>query len=89
MNERLSRTLVEFAHSFLLPGVEGLQPAGIYEVETVEEQLDSVSFVAYRRISTMITVRGPTVLSRQQAPIDPADLALALKRDAEASHGQP
>ena len=89
MNERVSRTSVVFAHSFLLPGVEGLQQPGVYEVETVEVQLESVSFLAYRRVSTMITVKGPTAPSRQLALIDAGDLAAAIKGDAEASGGQP
>lgn len=88
MDERLTRKPVEFLHPFLLDGVDGMQPPGTYEVETVEEQLGGLSFVAYRRVSTTITLHGPTALSRQLTTIDPADLAAALKRDAEASYEQ-
>lgn len=49
----------------------------------VEVQLESVSFLAYRRVSAMITVKGPTAPSRQLALIDAGDLAAAIKRDAE------
>jgi hypothetical protein len=84
MVERTRRKTVKFLHPFQLGGVEGLLPPGSYEVETVEEQLEGLSFEAYRRVSTTITVQGPTGLSRQLSTIDPIDLAAALDRDAEA-----
>jgi len=64
-----------------------VQPAGIYDVETVEEQLEGLSFVAYRRVATTITLHGfhPLRPSRGNfVTIDPDDLASALVRDAEA-----
>jgi len=90
MEERLTRKSVEFVHPFQLPGVDGMQPPGTYDVETVEEQLDGLSFVAYRRVSTTIALHGSTAAtaSRQLATIDPADLAMARNRDAEALNGQ-
>jgi hypothetical protein len=88
MEERSHRTSVEFVHPFRLDGVDGLQPAGSYEVETVEEQIAGLSFVAYRRRSTTITLPGPTILSRQLVEIDPTDLAQALSRDAELPNEQ-
>ncbi len=39
---------------FVLPGVDGLQPAGTYDVDTDEESIDDVSFLAWRRVATMI-----------------------------------
>lgn len=91
MVERLTSKSVEFVFPFLLGGVDGLQPAGVYEVETVEEQIDGLSFIAYRRLSTTIALR-PGVSSmrvRQITEIDPTDLAVALERDASASVGSP
>jgi len=90
MMERLTRKSVEFVYPFELGGVDGLQPPGTYDVETVEEQLDGLSFVAYRRVSTTIALRATNMatLSRQLTMIDPADLAAALDKDAEASHGK-
>ena len=87
--DRSTRKLVRFARPFHLPGVAGEQPSGTYEVETLDEQLDGLSFVAYRRISTTITLQEPTRHARQVTTIDPADLAAALEKDAEAMHGQP
>jgi hypothetical protein len=45
-----------FSSPFTLPGLEGLQPAGTYVVETDEELLEQLSFTAYHRISTSIVV---------------------------------
>lgn len=84
MTERVTRTTVHFAHPFTLPAVEGEQPPGIYAVETTEMPIDGLSFVAYRRVLTIITLAsnqfGPG--SRQLVAIDPLDLEAAQKRDA-------
>lgn len=82
MLDRTTRTSVQFRHSFRLPGVVQLLSPGVYEVETVEERLNSLATVGYRRVSTTITLPGPTALSRQLADIDPSDLAAALANDA-------
>ena len=63
-------------------------PLGTYEIETVEEQLNGLSFAAYRRVSTTITTRHPTTRARQVSEIDPVELAAALDKDAEASNEQ-
>jgi hypothetical protein len=88
MPERIARKTVVFAHPFRLCCVDGLQPAGRYDVETVEEQIEGLSFVAYRRVSTTIEINNATAIafSRQVTAIDPGDLAEALARDAEAAH---
>jgi hypothetical protein len=86
MLERTVRTSVEFQNPFLLAGVDKVLPPGIYEIETVEEAVDCVSTSVYRRVSTTITVQGPTALSRQLTTVDPADLAAALERDKNDAH---
>jgi len=83
MLERTTRSSVQFQHPFRLEGIAHLLLPGVYEIETVEEPLDSLTSVAYRRVSTTIALPGPTALSRQLAGIDPADLAAALARDEE------
>lgn len=90
MTERMIRSSVEFIHPFTLSGADGWQPPGVYDVETVEEQLEGLSFVAYRRVFTTIALSGANKasLSRQLTMIDPADLAAALERDAEAFNGR-
>jgi hypothetical protein len=93
MTERTTRSSATFLHDFTLPGMDGVQPPGTYLIETVEEPLGTLSFVAYRRISTTITVPaiGVASLRKQVVTIDPEDLQAALARDAltGARAGQP
>lgn len=88
MTERITRTSVEFRHAFHLPGVDGEQAAGAYDVVTIEEQIDSLSFIAYRRLSTTIELGAGIAGSRarQVTDVDPEDLRDALTRDTEATH---
>lgn len=89
MTERTTRNSVEFKRAFRLPGSDTALPPGNYEVETVEEQIDGVSMIAFRRISTTIALHGPTIAtaSRQLTAVDPNDLAIALAKDAEDHDG--
>jgi hypothetical protein len=59
-------------------------------VEIVEETIDTLSFVAYRRVSTTIVLPSPQFgyASKQVVAIEPYDLAAAQERDAEASMQQ-
>ena len=70
---------------FLFVGLDGVRPAGTYTIETVEETLDDLSFVAYRRVSTNIVAPavGTVTLQRQVVTIDPQDLEAAQRRDGE------
>jgi hypothetical protein len=84
MPERITRRSVTFLHPFSLVGVDGVQPAGTYTVETVEEPLENLSFIAYRRVSTTIVLPSSTTptVRRQAVIIDPGDLEAAQKIDA-------
>ena len=86
MTERTTHTFATFLHPFSLPDVDKLQPPGSYLIETIETTIDNLSFVAYRRISTTITLPAlntPT-LRKQTVTIDPEDLAAAQHRDSLA-----
>ena len=75
-----------FSKPFLLDEVNRELPAGSYQVETEEETLDGVSFLAYRRVSTSILVRpGPEATGTQMWSIHPDSLASALERDRETA----
>ncbi|CCB66513.1 hypothetical protein [Hyphomicrobium sp. MC1] len=54
MLERTMRKLVTFQRPFLLPGFEEPLGPGTYTVDTTEELIEGLSFVAYRRVSTTI-----------------------------------
>jgi hypothetical protein len=77
---------VTFQHPFALKGLERAVPPGTYRVNIEEEQIDGLSFLAYRRLATFIQIpvagRGPG--STESLPIDPKDLEQALTRDALA-----
>ena len=72
---------INFAHAFSLPGVEGMIAAGTYRIDTEEEPIDGLSFLAWRRLATFIRIpvhRSGTV---QSFLIDPKNLAAAVERD--------
>ena len=58
MNNRSTSSTVRFLNPFTLPGYPGEMPAGEYEVIVEEELLQGLSFAAYRRTATYLTVRG-------------------------------
>lgn len=65
-----------FRHPFLLKGVDRTVPAGDYRVVTDEELIEGLSFLAYRRVSTIFlpaTEHG----SWEMITVDPQDLAAA------------
>src|SRR6476646_5816909 len=54
MTVRTTSKTVTFTHPFNLSGMDEVQPAGTYTVETDEELLQTSSVPAYRRISTLM-----------------------------------
>lgn len=91
MITRTGSETVTFMHPFRLSGVDEVQPAGRYLVETDEELLQTLSFPAYRRLSTFIHLAGRPNSSElaRVVNIDPAELAAALARDAQAQETAP
>jgi hypothetical protein len=84
MTTRTTTATVIFTRPFSLNGFDGEQPAGSYSVETDEELLDGVSFPAYRRTETRMSLdRGSTNShgALQTAVIDPKELEAALAVD--------
>ena len=91
MTMRTSRKTVTFTRPFSLRGIDGVQPAGAYTVETDEELLEGLSFPAYRRVATTIFLpsRPGDVVSGQLVAIDPSQLEAAEERDAGNGQGPP
>lgn len=85
MSTRVTTRVVTFEKSFMLDEIEGILPAGSYRVETEEETLGNVSFVAYRRIATHIFVPSRKHGSGgvQMWNIHPNGLTEALARDRD------
>lgn len=82
MTTRLVRKTMVFDRPFRLAGIEKLFPAGIYDVATEEEQIDGVSFPAFRRLQTYVTRRStPHKLDSETAiVVDLDELARAHRR---------
>lgn len=83
---RTSRKILTFTRPFSLRGIDGIQPAGTYTVDTDEELLEALSFPAYRRVSTSIFLPSQPggVISGQLVTVDPVELEAAQDRDAAA-----
>ena len=73
-----------FSRPFSLSDLDGIQPAGTYRIQTLDVTLDSLSFLAYRRVSTTIELPSVGVARsrRHVIAIDPLELETALNRDS-------
>lgn len=92
MTRTIAKT-VTFTRPFTLSGLDGVQPAGTYTIETDEELIANLSFTAYCRKATWLRLPGRreggeslTGLTEVVA-IDPVELHTALVRDA--ARGNP
>ncbi len=85
MPVRTTETTVTFRRPFTLPEFECPQPAGAYRLVTDEEEISGLSFLAFRRIATMLRLPSLANAGRpeQMISIDVDDLAAALTADRE------
>jgi hypothetical protein len=83
MSTRTVLSSVKFNRPFALSSVEGVQPAGTYQVETDEEQIEGLSFDAFRRTTTFLYLPAdpPRGVVRHVVQVDPRELAAALAAD--------
>lgn len=91
MNPRTSRKTITFTQPFSLRGIDGVQPPGAYTVETDEELIEGLSFLAYRRIATVMFLppqAGGTIMG-QIATVDPLELEAARARDSAGEERLP
>lgn len=82
---RMTHKTVTFAHPFHLSGFDDLFPPGSYVVDTTEELIESVSFTAYRRVSTDLHLKCKHngMMVDRILTISPIDLDFALRQDAD------
>lgn len=85
MTIRMTSKTVTFQRPFILSGFDQVQAPGAYVVETEEEQIDAISFPAWKRNSTIIHLKNGVTTEYQ--PINPAELHEALMRDG--AQGDP
>lgn len=83
---RTTTRTIKFGHPFVLAGVEGVQPPGSYAVEIDEELLPGLSFPAYRRVETRISLPWRTMgaSGHQTICVKSDDLEAALASDSAA-----
>jgi len=83
MMTRTTRKTITFRRPFSLSAIDKVQPSGTYTVDTDEELIDGLSFLAYRRVATLLHL--PSTSSRvgvtELVTINPLELEAALKRD--------
>lgn len=84
MMKRTTTRTITFAHPFALNGIDELQPAGSYIVETDEELIQSLSFPAYRSTGTWIRLPSQShhATATQAVKLTHAELEAALAKDA-------
>ena len=84
MTMRISRKDVTFRRPFSLSGIDEVQAAGTYTVETNEELIEGLSFPAWRRTATVFLLRHPPGSSgtSQDLDIDPRELEAVQESDA-------
>lgn len=84
MSTRTIHTTVTFRKAFSLSSVEGLQPPGTYRLETDEEQIEGLSFNAFRRLTMTLHLPATPApgVTRHVVQVDPQELAEALAADA-------
>lgn len=86
MTVRATGTTVTFKHAFSLPELEHPQPPGTYRVLTEEEEIPGLSFLAYRRVATMLRLPSMATMGGRQEmiSINAAELSAALAADRES-----
>lgn len=77
---RTTRKQVTFKAPFSLPELDGLQPAGTYDVEIDEEVIEGNERTVYVRVATLLYIRS--LGSTRTVTIDAGGLEDALGRDA-------
>jgi hypothetical protein len=84
MSIRTTETKVTFHRPFTLAALDGSQPAGTYRLVVEEEQIPGLSFVAFRRVATLLHVPADPVPggTRQVVSVLPGELAEAVAADA-------
>jgi hypothetical protein len=88
MNLRTTSKTITFRWPFSLVGLDDIQPAGTYTIQTDEEPIEGLSFLAYRRVATVILLplSHGGLGSFQAISVTPEALDAAQARDASGPH---
>jgi hypothetical protein len=80
---RTTETTITFRRPFTLSALDKAQPAGTYRVVTEEEEIDGLSFVAFRRTATLLHLPALATASatRQVVTVDPSEWTAIVEAD--------
>jgi len=78
---RTTKSTITFRAPFRIRGIEQLQPAGTYDVETDEDVIEGNDRTIYRRIATLLFIRNGG--ATEAWTVTPEDLTAALARDGQ------
>jgi hypothetical protein len=75
---------VTFRRPFRLSAVDHVLPSGQYRIVTEEEPLESLSFIAWQRVRTLLYLPANALPGKalEIVPIDPNELEAAQSADA-------
>jgi len=81
---RSTETTVTFRRPFTLAALDGVQPAGTYRLVEEEEEIAGLSFVAFRRVATLLHVPADPAPGDtcHVVPVSPDELAQVLAADS-------
>jgi hypothetical protein len=82
MSTRTTTKTITFRRPVALSGFDGPCPAGTYDVVTDEETIDDLTFLAWRRVATVIHVRNGGAV--QAIRVDPIELDALLLADNDS-----
>jgi len=80
---RTTETTITFRRPFTLAALDKAQPAGTYRVVTEEEEIDGLSFVAFRRRATLLHLPALSTASatQQVVNVDPLEWTAIVEAD--------
>src|ERR1700704_1445409 len=80
---RTTETTITFRRPFTLSALDKSQPAGTYRVVTEEEEIDGLSFVAFRRTATLLHLPALSTASATQlvVNVDPLEWTAIVEAD--------
>lgn len=79
MAERRTRSTVTFASPFKLKELDEVQPAGTYDVDTIEQMVEGNDRTVYVRTATLLYIRSAGMT--RTVTVDPKELQEAVERD--------
>lgn len=85
MPTRTIEATVTFAHPFSLAALDEPQPPGKYRVMIDEEEIVGLSFLAFRRVATILQLPALPALGgpARHVPVGEGELDAALMKDRE------